>query len=119
MAVRSYTVIKDNVRMKVVKWTGLLNGDTGQPYEFSGKYPDKSVQVFGTWGATPHCYIEGTNELVDESPAQYETLNDAQGNALDVAADKIEQILENTNLIRPRCTGDGTLSLTVLMCIGK
>ena len=43
MAVRSYTVIKDNVRMKVVKWTGLLNGDTGQPYEFSGKYPDKSV----------------------------------------------------------------------------
>ena len=56
---------------------------------------------------------------MDESPAQYETLNDAQGNALDVAADKIEQILENTNLIRPRCTGDGTLSLTVLMCIGK
>ena len=119
MAIRAYTVLKDNVNLKVIKWTGLLADDTGQPYEFSARYPDKSVQVFGTFGATPHCFIEGSNELVDGSPANYMTLADPQGTALDVIAAKVEQILENTNLIRPRCTGDGTMSLTVLLCIGK
>jgi len=119
MAVRAYSVIKDSVNMKVIKWTGLLNTDTGQPYEFASKYPDKSVQVYGTFGASPHCFIEGTNELVDGSPANYQTLNDPSSAALDIVAAKVEQILENTNLIRPRVTGDGTTSLTVLLCIGK
>ena len=119
MAERAYTVIRDNVNMKVIKWTGLLQGDTGKPYEFSSKYPDKSVQAFGTWGATPHCYIEGTNEIVGGTPVNYETLSDPQGVALDLVADSLEQVLENTNLIRPRCTGDGTMALTVLLCIGK
>ena len=119
MAIRAYTVLKDNVNLKIIKWTGLLQSDTGQPYEFSAKYPDKCVQVFGTFGATPHCFIEGTNELVDGSPANYITLNTPASAALDLTAAGLKQVLENTNLIRPRCTGDGTLSLTVLLCIGK
>jgi hypothetical protein len=118
MAVRNYTVIKETVNMKVIQWSGLLNGDTGQPYEFSGKYPDKSVQAFGTFGASPHCYIKGTNELV-AAPAHFQVLNDPQGTALDLVAEKVEQVLENTNLIRPEAAGDGTLNLTVLLCVGK
>lgn len=119
MAVRNYTVIRETVQMKVIQWTGLLQGDTGQPYEFSSKYPDKCVQVYGTWGATPHCYIEGTNELVTGSPSHYMTLNTPAGAALDLTADGFKQVLENPNLIRPRCTGDGTMNLTVTVCVGK
>jgi len=119
MGVVNYTVIRDNVNMKVIKWAGMVNGDTGQPYEFSSKYPDKSVQAFGTFGTSPHCYIKGTNELVGETPANFVSLHDPQGVALDLVAAGVEQVMESTNLIRPETAGDGTLLLTVLLCIGK
>jgi hypothetical protein len=59
--------------------------------------------------------IEGSNDGTN-----YHTLNDPQGNALDIAALKIEQILEVTRYIRPRVTaGDGTTSLSVTMIVGR
>jgi len=117
MAIRAHTTLDGSVGTKVIQWTGLLNGDTGEPYEFSGRYADKSVQVSGTFGTGGKCVVEGSNFV--SSPV-WATLNDAQGSALEIIAAKIKQVLENTNQIRPNITaGDGTTSLTVTMCISS
>lgn len=116
MAVRSFSTEVDTVKEKVIKWTGLLNGDTGQPYPYAGKYPIKSVQVYGTFGAGPHCYIEGCNQ---DTPVDYHTLNDMGGAALDIVAAGFKGIRENSHWVRPRTTGDGATNLTVMLCIGK
>lgn len=108
----------------IVTWTGLLNGDDGAPFVVPNR-ADKSVQLLGTLGVGGNCKIEGTNQQAYNadgtavSPAPtYALLNDPQGNVLDMAALKIEQILENPNAIRPRVTaGDGTTSLTVVMVV--
>jgi len=101
---------------RVVVWGPMANGDVGLPIKMPGK-SDRSVQVFGTFGAAGNLRIEGTNELA-AAPANYATLTDPQGNSLDFTAAKIEQIEEITHQIRPRVTaGDGTTSLTVTMLI--
>ena len=105
----------------IVTWTGLLNGDDGAPFVIPNR-ADKSIQVFGTFGASGNCKIEGSNQQAYNPDGSlvagltYATLNDPQANALDVTAAKIEQVLENPNAIRPRITaGDGATSLTVVM----
>lgn len=106
----------------IVTWTGLLNGDDGAPFVCPNR-GDKSVQVFGTFGGG-NCRIEGTNQQAYDAGGTaiggltYATLNDPASNALDIAAAKIEQVLENPCAIRPRITsGDGTTSLTVVMVV--
>lgn len=101
---------------RVVVWGPMANTDVGLPVKMPGK-SDRSVQVYGTFGAGGNLRIEGTNELA-QAPANYATLTDPQGNALDFTAAKIEQLLEITYQVRPRVTaGDGTTSLTVTMLI--
>lgn len=108
----------------IVTWTGLLNGDTGKPFVCPHR-ADKSVQVTGTFGTGGNCRIQGTNaQVYDTVPAAvsatWATLADPQGNALDVTAAKVEQLLENTNAVRPNITaGDGTTSLTVTLLISS
>lgn len=115
-----------NVRgVYIVTWSGLLNGDDGAPFVFPDK-ADKSIQVTGTFGAAGNLRFEGSNaqgyipSLTGGTALipTYATLNDPQGNVLDVTAAKIEQVLENTNVVRPRVTaGDGTTNLVcVLVC---
>lgn len=133
MATRSFTVSIPSYhhggnapQAFIVTWTGLLNGDDGAPFVAPNR-ADKSVQVFGTFGASGNLRVEGTNQqaynadgsAVASAPT-YATLNDPQANALDVTAAKIEQVLENPNAIRPRVTaGDGTTSLTVVMVVSS
>ena len=94
-----------------VVWKTLANLDTGKPFILPA-FADKSVQVHGTFGAGGNCRIKGSN-FTTGTPT-WATLNDPQGNALDVTAAKIEQILENPYQIQPEITaGDGTTSLTV------
>jgi hypothetical protein len=111
----------------IVTWTGLLNGDDGAPF-VSPNRADKSVQVLGTLGGTPHAFIDGTNQQAytvtpgtsgggTVAAPTYHVLNDPQGNPLDITTLKTEQILESVNAIRPRVTGDGTTNLTVVMLI--
>jgi len=81
MATVNYEKIFTEVRgVQVIAWKGLKNGDTGQPYECA-PWSDKSVQVSGTFGTGGNCRIEGS--LMVSNPA-WATLNDAQGNALDI-----------------------------------
>jgi len=119
MAVRSFEVIENPwgaSGITLVKWEGLTKttDDTGEPY-ICPHYADKSVQLIGTLGVGGVCTMQGSN--MKDSPT-YATLNDAQGNAMTMDALKIEQILENSYLVRPAITaGDGTTDLDVYMLI--
>jgi len=119
MAVRPYEVIENPwgaSGITLVKWEGLTKttDDTGEPY-ICPHYADKSVQLIGTLGVGGVCTMQGSN--MKDSPT-YATLNDAQGNAMTMDALKIEQILENSYLVRPAITaGDGTTDLDVYMLI--
>jgi len=120
MATRAKTITEmvyaGDKGVHIVQWTGLLNGDDGEPLEMPGS-SDRSVQVTGTYGAGGNLRMEGSNDGTNYAP-----LADPQGTDLDiVAADKqIEQILELTRFIRPRVTaGDGTTTLVVTMLVRR
>lgn len=134
MATRAFTVFMpmdargNNIIGAIgVKWTGLLNGDTGSPYPCPHR-SEKVVQVYGTFGTGGNCRIEGSNDQAYDtegngagSPAPtYAPLSDPQANQLDFAAAKLEKVLENPLAVRPSVTaGDGTTSLTVVMIISS
>jgi hypothetical protein len=87
---------------------------------------DRCVQVTGTLGAGGNVRIEGSNLAAPRTAAQdgtfadWNVLTDPQGNALDLASLRIEQITEITRWIRPRITGgDGTTSLTVRLLVRR
>ncbi len=100
--------------IRLFKWAGMQNGDDGTPL-YLPKHSDKSIQVKGTFGAGGNCRIEGSNM---DSSFTWATLNDPQGNPLDITTAKIEAILENTYVLRPRITaGDGTTALDVYILV--
>lgn len=100
----------DPSKIIIVTWTGLANGDSGEAVDFDD-FPDRSVQVGGTFGTGGTVVIEGSNDL-----ANYISLTDPQGNAISKTAAAIETVMELTRIIRPRVTaGDGTTSINVTM----
>ena len=100
----------DNAGCRFVTWTGLLNGDVGSPAELAA-YSDQSVQLVGTLGTGGKCVIQGSNDGTN-----WATLNDPQGNILELTALKIEAIAELVRYVRPNITaGDGTTNLSVIM----
>lgn len=91
-------------------WSGLANGDDGAPAEFP-LMSDRTVQVFGTFGAGGSVTIEGSLDGVN-----FSTLTDPQGNQLTLGSAKVESIMEVVQYIRPRVTaGDGATNLTVMI----
>ena len=120
MAERDYTVTivrLEDCEAIIVKWTGLLLNDTGKSYVMP-YFSEKTVQVEGTFGTGGKCALQGS--LMVSTPT-FQTLNDPQGNVLEIAAAKIEAVLENVYQIRPNIiAGDGTTTLTCyLLLIGK
>lgn len=133
MATRAFTVFMpvddrgNNIPNAIgVKWTGLLNGDDGEPYVVGHRLV-KSVQLYGTLGTGGNCNIEGTldrvydtegNKLTAGNAPTYAVLNDLQGNALGMNAAKIEGVQENVVAIRPKISaGDGSTSLTCVALV--
>src|SRR3990167_8415009 len=95
--------------------TLTTTNDRGPPIpERFMDYADRSVQVLGTFGAAGNLRIEGAND----DGTTYAVLSDPQGNALNVAAAKVEAITEVTLLTRPLVTaGDGTTDIDcVIVC---
>jgi hypothetical protein len=105
--------------VRLVQWSNLRNGDDGQWYVLTGaKYPDKSVQVYGTFGTGGTLVIEGSNQV--DTFDNYSTLTDSFGNSLTFAAAGLRQINQNTFAIRPRVTGgNDNTSLTVVICMRR
>lgn len=119
MATITYDSALIGPRTVSVGWTPMTHSgtDVGQPFSLTPG-ADRSVQVYGTFGASGTLLIEGTNDA-DPATGTWATLNDPQGNALSFTAAKIEQVLEYTRWIRPRVTnGDGTTSLSVRAIAG-
>lgn len=95
-------------------WT-LANGDTGVAVK-TANFPDKCVQVDGTFGVGGSVTLRGSNKESpsDATAGDWFTLTDPQANALTKTAAAGEQILENPLWISPIVTaGDGTTSLNV------
>lgn len=90
-------------------WT-LTTTDDGQP-ETAPQYPEKSVQLTGTFGGGT-VVIQGSND----GGTTWFTLTDPQGNPLSFTAVGGERIQENTQKVRPIATV-GVTSVTVrLVC---
>ena len=102
----------DGGGLLLVKWEGLSATDNlGKPF-VCGAYPDKTVQLLGTFGG--NLLIEGT---MDPDFATFATLNDPQGNALSgISAAKIENVLEHVYAIRPNA-GAGVTDVDVWLLL--
>jgi hypothetical protein len=98
----------------IYRWD-LVNGESGDAIDLAA-FPDRSVQVLGTFGVGGNARCEGSLLAAPASNSDYATLTDPQGNALDVTAAKIEAVSEATRWFRPRITaGDGTTALTIIL----
>lgn len=115
MAVRDAAVVIEGDGYAVVTWTGLKNGDTGQPVRLPN-YPRKTFQAFGTFGTGGDVDIEGTNSL----DAGWADLDDLEGAAISLgAATSVKTALDNPLYVRPAVSGDGSTVLTVVMIAAK
>jgi hypothetical protein len=114
MATRAITVTPLGTNTRLATWSGLLNGDDGEP--LTGlDYADCSVQFGGTFGVGGTVVWEGSND-----GATYATLNDAQATAISKTAAGLEQVVEACRYVRPRVTGgDGTTSMVVTAYIRR
>ena len=112
MATKPYKEISQGSKIKIIKWTGLSDGDIGEPYPIYWK-TERSVQVYGIFGSGGKAIIEGSNDALE--PITYATLKDPQGNNLDFSIAKIEKIAECSLLIRPKVIGSSITNLTVTM----
>lgn len=115
MAVRAktVTVVKEFGDVAhVVVWSGLLNGDSGDPVAMPGS-SDRSIQFEGTLGVGGTIVLEGSNE---ETPTNWHLLTDPQGNDISKTAFDLEAVTELTRWVRPRVTaGDGTTNLVATL----
>lgn len=110
MSIIEQTSVRTNTsKAYIARWANAANGDTCNA-QAAAQYTDKSVQVFGTFGAGGQVSVEGSND-----GDNWATLSDPQGNPRLFTSAKIEMVSEATHFIRPVVTGDGSTSLTVLI----
>ncbi len=117
MAVAAKETLYNGVNCKVFKWTITDANPGGEPVEFAGKYPYKSMQVFGTFGTSGAIQAQGTNEVT--SPSNWYNVVDPQGNAIVLTSAKIEQVLENVYQFRPYLTAGTGVTVTVLLLLSS
>ena len=119
MAEKPYTMVPTGQEVEgvtLLKWTGLQATDTGAPFMFAYQN-DRTVRVFGTFGAGGTVLIEGSLET---TPTSYDTLDDPNGNALSFSASRTESIQQNVTSIRPRVSaGDANTLLDVYLLLVK
>jgi hypothetical protein len=114
MAERAATVTFFDDKTFEIRWTGLLENDTGA-WVAMARYADKTIQVIGTFGASGDVDIQGSNELVPGA-LEFGQLSDPQGVALSIGDVDPIVIAETPRVIRPEVdTGDGTTDLTVII----
>jgi hypothetical protein len=98
--------------IKVYKWTGGANGNTGDALVLPN-FPDRSVQLTGTLGTGGNCAIK-VSMNPDAANAVFGDAHDPQGNAILLSAiGAVESILEPSYLIRPVIVGDANTLLDV------
>lgn len=102
---------------RLYRWEGLANGDHGRPLPVPD-LSDKTVQIVGTFGTGGQVNFEGSvveDAVVD---ADFVTLTDPQGNAIEATAVLLETVQENTLWVRPHVvSGDGDTNIDVLILV--
>lgn len=117
MATRSYTSTEirgfyDHAHK--ITWTGLLNGDDGDPVSVPGAFL-KTIQFNGTFGVGGTIVLEGS---VDGT--NYVQLTDLQGNNISKTSSALEGVQEFVLFVRPRVTaGDGSTDLKAYLAIKR
>ncbi len=100
-------------------WGPMANADVGLGI-LAAHYPDRTVQISGTFGVNGTVVIEGSNNSTNGQNGDWNTLRDPQGNALSFTSADLRQALENVLWIRPRVSnGDGTTALTAVLFGGN
>ena len=94
---------------RVAKWSGLSQGDDGEPFKFA-KPPHGSVLVQGNFSGGALIYIEGSYDWdPDLATGNFFTLHNKQGLDLIFASAGTYSIDEIVPYIRPRVvSGDGS-----------
>lgn len=109
MAQRTGSYILNEIGLVDLRWTGLLNTDTGNGMTIQAGFWKATIQVAGTFGAAGAVVLEGSND-----GATYSTLKDPQGTAISMTDNTIFRVEGIPQFVRPRVSaGDGTTSLTV------
>jgi hypothetical protein len=95
------------------QWGPMANGDVGAPAVNAPGFPDRAMQVFGTFGTGGSVAAEGSNEA---TPTNWAALTDPQGNTIAIGSAGVKTVTEATINFRPHVTaGDGSTSLTVIL----
>lgn len=97
------------------KWTGLTETDTAVPVVVPNQ-ADKSVQIMGNFGAGGEVTVQGALDPA-AADGDFVALSDPQGNALAFTGLKLEAVLENTYLMRPKVTGGTGVAVDVWVLI--
>lgn len=94
-----------------VTWSNLQSGDWGS-WEETGRYPDKTIHVYGTFGSTT-VRIEGANATATGSEA---VLKDGNGQLLSgLNTSSVAVLRDNPTYIRPFLVGGVGATLTVIL----
>lgn len=105
MATRKLIRTQIAANVVLITWTGLLNGDDGEPVELVD-FADCSIEFGGVFGVGGTIVLEGGNSQA------YFTLSDAQTNPISKTGAALEQVAEVCRYMRPRVTGgDGTTAM--------
>lgn len=89
-------------------WTPLGNADTGTPEELS-RYPNKSVQIGGTFGGAT-VVLEGSDDGIT-----YATVKDITGALVSGTSAARFDVVDIPYFIRPRTSGgSGTAAFVIL-----
>lgn len=106
---------RSNARSIVMAWLAMTTtnnigvGRDGGLCQFPA-YPDRTVQITGTFGTGGSVQIEGSND----GGTTWTILTDPLGNNLVFTSSGMKQITEMPDAIRAKVTaGDGTTSLNV------
>lgn len=110
MATVKATTVKLLKNVVRVVWANITNTDNVGSGEGLAQYPDKSVQVFGTFGGATLA-IEGSND----GGTTWGAVHDGQGNAVSFTAAGIEAIAENVDQVRPSLTGGAGTTVQVYL----
>lgn len=120
MATKAFERIKTphDGRIVLYRWENITEDDDGEPVVVPTR-ADKTVQVVGDFGTSGEITVEGSLIPSDFVTPVYGTLNDPQANSLTITAAKVEAILENTYLVRPRATAGSDVDVDIYLLVKK
>ena len=103
------------------EWADMANGDTGT-FVILPRHGDKSVHAYGTFGAGGTVTFRGSNETpaTEANASIVHSPSETNLTLTATAGAGLKQVLEAPYSVSPKVTaGDGTTSLTVLLCVRR